>query len=337
MKLIVRTVGRVIAKSDVLQDLLLKAGNQCFRILYYHLVRDEVPDYYFKGKAISTDEFKNQLVHYRKNFSFISLDEALVRFFEGRSLKGYISLTTDDGFVENYSIIAPILLEEAIPATFFLINNCIDNANLMWRNKLVYLYNVLGWKRSNELIRDIAKDENLIFPGRNEDILSWSRRTFEMNNKDNLASILWEKAGLMDINDFLDRHHPYMTLSQIKELFAQGFSFGSHSNSHPLCSRLNYYELEKEVIGSMEEISRKTGIPINLFSSPFEERAKDHLEKKLIHNHLDKIKALLGIRNILSNEDPYLWERDLQETDSDQAMFRFYLLPFVRRTLRFRK
>jgi len=337
MNLIIHSIGKMISKSNFLQDILLKAGNHCFRILYYHLVSDEIPDYYFKDKAISTNDFKNQLHHYRKNFKFISLHEALNRMTEGKSLKGYVSLTTDDGFVENYSIIAPILMEEGIPATFFLINNCIDNKDLMWRNKLVYVYNTLGEKRSNELISEIALDEKLPFPGKGENIISWSKRTFEMNHKDRLSSALWGKAGFENIQDFLKREKPYLNINQIKELYAQEFSIGSHSNSHPICSRLNYDDLESEVIGSMIGISNKTGIPVNLFSYPFEERAEAKLEKQLIRNHKDRVKALIGIRNVLKNEDPYLWERDLQETDSDQAMFRFYFLPIIRRAIRFGK
>ena len=44
-------------------------------------------------------------------------------------------LTFDDGFREIYDIIAPILLDKGIPATFFISSGFLDNRELCYQHK----------------------------------------------------------------------------------------------------------------------------------------------------------------------------------------------------------
>ncbi len=331
MNSIINFSGKIILKSVLLQNLFLFIGSSNLRIIYYHIVSNSPPNYYFKDKTISIEDFRKQLKYFKKRYSFISLDEAVNKIKNGDSLKGQIALTTDDGFVENYTIIAPILLEEKIPATFFLINNCIDNQDLMWRNKLVYIFNKLGHKKSGELILTFAKKHNLPIPTNTENIIGWSERTFVMNEKEKLSSMLWEESNMEPLLQFLDEQKPYMTTKQIKELISGGFSIGAHTNTHPICSKLNYDTLEKEIIGSINGISKKIGVSPTHFSYPFKYRAKYEYEKKLIESNKYKVKSLIGVKNKLNNRDPYSWERDLQEADPNIAAFRFFILPVIRK------
>jgi len=323
--------GKIVHKSYFLQKLLLNLGGSSYRILYYHMVSDNTPDYYFSNKGITYDGFYNQIYEYKKRFKFIPLSEAVWRIDAGKTVKNCISVTTDDGFVENYNIIAPFLLKENINATFFLINNCIDNKSLMWRNKQAFIHNKLGIKDTYNLISNFAQNKDLPLPCKNEDIFAWSKRVFGMKQKDMLTSEIWEKAGMEPINVFLDKRKPYMTTEQIKDLVTKGFEIGAHTNTHPFCNMIDYDLLKEEVIGSIREIKEKTGYNVNLFSYPFGYRASMENEKKLILEFGKEVKALIGIKNVLKNKSVYKLERDMQETTPDMAAFRFYLLPYFRK------
>jgi peptidoglycan/xylan/chitin deacetylase (PgdA/CDA1 family) len=331
MSVLFSLMGLAIRKIPLLQRLLFMLGNRQYRILYYHMVSEKNPEYYFKDKGIPFEVFKSQLQYFKKWFTFISLDEALNRLNQGLPLEGYMSVTTDDGFEENYTLIAPYLLQEKIPATFFLINDCIGNKNLMWRNKLVYIINKLGEEGSARLMHEFAVQEQLPLPRKKDDLLTWSKRVFDMEDKERLTNMLWEKSNLEPIAQFLAEKKPYMSEQQIRELADQGFGIGGHSNTHPYCKKLNYSQLEAEITGSLQGIYDKTGINVSLFSYPFGSRADDSYENRIIADHGRDLKALIGIKSCLNNRDPYHWERDLMEQSLNLAMFRFFVVPLFRK------
>ena len=50
----------------------------------------------------------------------------------------------DDGLRENYDIIAPILKEKGVPATFFINSATLDNTDMLYRHKASLLVNHVG-------------------------------------------------------------------------------------------------------------------------------------------------------------------------------------------------
>jgi len=129
----------------------------------------------------------------------------------------------------------------------------------MWRNKIIYIQNKIGFRRSKQLMDNLCKEKNINQPLDNEDILSWSIRTWDMSEKDILVDNLWKKAKLEPLKEFLEYYKPYLTVNQIKKLLSNGFSVGSHSKTHPLFSELTFEQMENEIIGSINSISKKSG------------------------------------------------------------------------------
>lgn len=123
-------------------------------IIYYHMVTEKTKPYY-PDSGINPKIFRSQLIELKKYFNIISLPEALERAKAEKLDKNSMVITIDDGFAECHSVIAPILLEEKIPATFFLIANCIDNKNMMWLNEKQYLKtSVSGIEPVSELLEN---------------------------------------------------------------------------------------------------------------------------------------------------------------------------------------
>jgi len=323
--------ANIIASSKSLNKLLLSVRDESFRIVYFHMITPYDKPYYFKT-SITPDIFKKIIIYLNKKYKIIPLPEAVEMIKNGKSLKNYLSITIDDGFVENYDYVAPILFDLKLSATFFLIDDCINNENLMWRNKIIYIQNKIGFRRSKQLMDNLCKEKNINQPLDNEDILSWSIRTWDMSEKDILVDNLWKKAKLEPLKEFLEYYKPYLTVNQIKKLLSNGFSVGSHSKTHPLFSELTFEQMENEIIGSINSISKKTGKRVNLFAYPFRKRALPEYEEKLIFKHPDKIKAILGIKNSLNNfNNPYKWERDYLEMPYNNALFNFLLIPVIRK------
>ncbi len=331
MKSIVNIIGAIVQKSAFIKSAFQFIGGNSYRMIYYHMVSDQIPDYYFKDKGIRFEDFKSQIKYFKKHYTFITVNEAIKKEEKGESLNGYLSITTDDGFKENYTHIAPYLKEHNIPATLFLIDKCVDNKHLMWRNKLIYIQNKLGKTATFNLMYSFTQLNNLSTPLSNDDVMSWSKREFSMENKEELTDLFWNHCNMEPVSVFLEKHQPYMTTDQIKELIEQGFEIGAHGITHPYSEFVDYTLLEQEIVGSITNLEKRFGVDVKSFSYPFGSRANKNDENKIIKNHKEKIKALIGIRNNLKNNNPYKWERDLQEANLNTAAFRFFILPFFRK------
>ena len=138
---VIKISGSLLLRYPRIFKNLLEFRSNSLRIVYYHMVSDRNHAYYFNDKSISVDQFVKQIGILKKFFDVISLNEALMMLKSGQPLFNKLVITFDDGFRECSTVVAPILLEESVTATFFLIGNCLNNNDLMWRNKLLILQN----------------------------------------------------------------------------------------------------------------------------------------------------------------------------------------------------
>jgi len=331
MKLAVKVTGFMAYQMHRWLGGRFLSSQMPYRIVYYHLVAPKNPLHYFSDKGISVDDFKKQVSFYKKRYKIITLHEAYEMVQNGDSVNGCLSITTDDGFTENYSQIAPILIDAGLKATLFLTYNLLDNNDLMWRNKLAYIGNTQPANRIHQAMTKLAKEHRLLNPQSPNELMSWSRQHFPMSVKDELSSKLWADIVDVSLNEYLATKRPYLMTDQIKELIYQGFEIGAHSLSHPYFDALTYPEVVSEALGSVQSLERQFDVPVHFFSYPFGVRCKPEFEKALLHENGGHIKSCIGIKNKLANNASLNWERDNQEADFYSAMFRFLVLPYIRR------
>ena len=246
-------------------------------IVYYHMVSEKINPYY-SNKSINPDDFRKQVKELKNIFNTIALPEAIEKAKSNHPLNNSLVITIDDGFTECYSTIAPILSEEKIPATFFLIENCIDNQSMMWMHLLEYLQQTLSSEKRNAIIQKFLNQNTT-----QSDLLKLSKE-WNSEEKDKFTKQLWDLSENEPLSEWLQNHQPYLTTNQIKELVNAGFTIGSHSSTHPSCDQLSYDELQKEIEGSCLSISNKIGIDVQYFSYPFGRRANRKYEDKIIRN-----------------------------------------------------
>ena len=332
LKNLINIFSPMLISMSPIKKYLEAYSRKSFRILYYHYVGNNVPDYYFKGKGITHSEFLRQVEYFRNRYEIISLKEAIERTEEKQSLQNCLTITTDDGFSSNYHTIAPILDEFNLTAEFFITTNFINNADLMWRNKLCAITNNCDSSEIKSImielsrIYDIPQSKNNIQGG----LINWSN-SWDMNYKDRFAKKAWDLSSLEPLDAYLDKHKPYMTEFQIQELHSAGFGISSHSLSHPYFDKLDWNSFEKEILDSVEVLRNIIGEESYSFSYPFGKRASPAFERRLIESN-PHISSILGINNLNENSiNPYAWERDLQEDAWNMSQFRFLILPILRK------
>ena len=320
---------KFLASSNWLVNTAIGLSTKSHRILSYHLVSEKVPKYYYKDSAISPGMFKTQMKWLVSHgYKYIPLDIAFKSIESGENLRKTFSITTDDGFSENYSYLADILHDLNLGCTMFLINNCIDNRDLMWSNKVCYIRNMISRGKEIQIIKEISLKYNL---ASNHNNLKSFSKLWNMNIKDEIANECWKRAEIGSLQEFLISNKPYLSSIQIKEMLNAGFSIGSHSYSHPNFSKLEEDELQKELIFSKIDLEDRFNQEIMFFAYPYGVRPNKEIEEK--YKNKSGFKLLFGIKNNLSNySKSFLWERDKMEFNNlNKSIFWFSYIPLLRK------
>lgn len=115
--------GRRIAK-DIFRGTLLRIGSHGrskftsprVTVLLYHRVTDSVRD----NLTVGIEQFDRQMMLLRRHFNLIDLPDLIEMERVPRTDRPTVCVTFDDGYLDNFTNAAPILLRHQVPATFFV-------------------------------------------------------------------------------------------------------------------------------------------------------------------------------------------------------------------------
>ena len=85
-------------------------------VLFYHRVSDEK----LNGWTMTRSKFEKQMKWLQANFDIVDLEECQNRIKSGRNDRPTVSVTFYDGYRENGEFANPFLVENNIPATYFV-------------------------------------------------------------------------------------------------------------------------------------------------------------------------------------------------------------------------
>jgi polysaccharide transporter, PST family len=91
-------------------------GSSPVMVLFYHRVAAT----HDNSWTTSPQVFERQINWLQRNFDLISLEESQRRLASGSNCRPSVSITFDDGYGENCDMAIPLLLERAIPFTYFV-------------------------------------------------------------------------------------------------------------------------------------------------------------------------------------------------------------------------
>ena len=86
-------------------------------VIAFHRVSDQLPS---DGLTCSGAKFEAFCRFFRRYFKVVPFSEQVAGVREGRAMGGTLSITFDDGYLDNFEVAAPILLKLGLPATFFV-------------------------------------------------------------------------------------------------------------------------------------------------------------------------------------------------------------------------
>jgi peptidoglycan/xylan/chitin deacetylase (PgdA/CDA1 family) len=241
-----------------------KRKNKNINILIYHRVNDEY-DLFFPATPINV--FRKQMEYIRSRFFTFPLEEITERMKQKDVPDNSIVVTFDDGYLDNYENAFPVLKEFSIPATIFLATGAIDTGKILWHDHVFSAFREtkslfleeFGTNRKKFSL--INLQEKLYAQG---EILKFLR-TLDTRERLFWIDILKRDLGITEQED---KYRIMMNWGEIKEMYRNGISFGGHTITHPILSRLSANDMKKETFLSKKIIEYHLESPINTFAYP---------------------------------------------------------------------
>jgi peptidoglycan/xylan/chitin deacetylase (PgdA/CDA1 family) len=235
-------------------------------IAYYHLVSDaEVPHVKHLYQFRNIGQFRKDIDTFCRSFRPISLFDLLASLRQCRALPpNSFLLTFDDGFREIYDVVAPILREKGVPATFFLTTACLDNKTMAHHNKISLLIERTSHARNEAAMRElwrVLSDAGIKGTDLQSALLRIDYR--DRAAVDGVARILE-----VDFASYLSSERPYLASEQVRELIQTGFAIGGHSVDHPLYATLSLEEQLSQTRTSVRCLRESFSLNYGAFAFP---------------------------------------------------------------------
>ncbi len=238
---------------------------QC-TIITYHYVRDLQSSKYPKIKALTTDQFKNQLDYISRFYEFITVQDCIDAIYSNNDLpKNSVLLTFDDGYLDHYETVFPVLHEKKIQGCFFPSAKAISEKVVLGTNKvqfilssvssiedlLDHIYSYLDEYRNQYNLRSnefyfseislarIVDNKEIAF------VKYLMQTALPLKLRELITDELFEKYVTKDESAFAQEL--YMDCKKIKEMMDNGMFIGCHGYEHHRMDMLTPKQQEDEI------------------------------------------------------------------------------------------
>lgn len=172
-----------------------------------------------------------------------------------------VAITVDDGYLDNYKLMFPVVKQKQIPVTVFLSTDFLDSGRVLWavRIREIIMHTSLT-KLKGPIDLDLQTPKER---ARATQILKEFLAPIEPSRR---LEIIEEMAAELKV----DRQSKFrsLTWSQVREMMGCGISFGSHTAHHSILTKVPKDVMYKEITDSRDRMEAETGHQPKLFSYP---------------------------------------------------------------------
>ena len=222
-------------------------------------------------RLTALEPLERQCVYLRRYCHLLSMDEVQARITSGDSFpRGAVAVTVDDGY-QDFANAWPVFSRHGVPVTVYLTTGFVDGQCWLWPDEVAELVN-----RSN------LPEVNVPISG---EVLRLSLKTSEQRgvaqrelietlknvpDKDR-RRVLAELPGLLgsSLPPDIPEHCRPLSWDRARRLAAEGATFGAHTRTHPILSRLQDLDvMNYEIRGSRERIEEMLQTTVRHFCYP---------------------------------------------------------------------
>lgn len=251
------------------------------KAVMYHYVRKEDPAFP-SFQFLHINDFKKQLDYFSKKFTILHPDVLKESIATGKNADGII-LTFDDGLKDHYDFVMPELLKRGLSAIFYVSTAVYETQKILGVHRLHLL---LGGFGSEAVYRELIKlvtDEMLS----HAHVEEFQTIPYSLQNNDGYTSVVKRmmnyfisyqyREAILDqlMEDFFGGDSQllpsfYLSKSEIKNMYDAGMVIGSHTETHPVLSKLSYREQEQEIHRSFNFLEKTCiNLPYKTFCYPY--------------------------------------------------------------------
>lgn len=261
-------------------------------ILLYHRIAAVQPDPW--SLCVTPQHFAEHLHLLRRQGTVMRLDHLLQRLREGQLPPRAIALTFDDGYADNLSQARPLLEQNDIPATVFVVSGALGQAQEFWWDELARILLEPGTLPGALALRvgDTAAHWDLgqstIYTEkdahRDRQWVAW--RDEHPTPRHELYRALWERLlplpegerqlilaelrAWAGVKAQSRPTHRALRPGEVADLARDGLvDIGAHTVTHPRLAALSLAEQQAEIQGSQAALEDVVGKPVQSFSYPF--------------------------------------------------------------------
>ena len=241
------------------------------------------------GLEVHQNMFEKQIEFLKKNFKILSLKK-LKQHIEDERKEFAISITFDDGYLDNINLALPILEKYNVPATIFVITKFLEKNDFMWWYFL--------WDNLNSQ-NFIIINSNKVYLKNEKDKINWfgiiSKEVINLNYNEqkNYLNKIFNNKFQFDYKNLIFDFNQLEKLSQ-NELI----EIGSHTMTHPKLTSLTHNEIFNELSISKQIIEKKINKEVNFLAYPY--GSKNEVNLKIM-----KIAKEVGYKMAFSTKRPF--------------------------------
>lgn len=250
-------------------------------IVMYHYVRSLTKSRYPGIKGLEVAEFKDQLLYLTRNYHPVTVQAVANSIRTGEALPPKaVLLTFDDGYVDHYLNVFPLLHDLGIQGAFFPPVSAAKEGKLLDVNRIHFI--LASARDPHEVKRDL---DSRVDSYRDEFQLSstqeyWSK--YGQRSRFDSAEVIYIKQMLQHaLPEELRRHFArelfakyvareeeefarelYIDVAQLSRMCAAGMYVGSHGVSHSWLNKMSPEEQIGEIEGSLAFL-REIGSPVD--------------------------------------------------------------------------
>jgi peptidoglycan/xylan/chitin deacetylase (PgdA/CDA1 family) len=228
-------------------------------VLTYHRILGD--DRSWSGLPV--EEFAEQMTWLREHCDPIAPDALVDRARGPRSTRPAVLVTFDDGYRDYHDLAYPVLERLGIPATVFVVTSLLDEGGMMWTDQVQSAALAcardrvtLPWSGESVALPDAAARGTL--GGRARAHLK------SIPDGERRNAII---ALLHELGDPPSKPRQMLTWDEVRKTLPLT-TYGGHSHTHPIFSRLSNDAADREIRTCKERIAAETGRAPSTFAYP---------------------------------------------------------------------
>ncbi len=241
-------------------------------IIMYHYVRDLAHSRYPEIRGLDQSLFIQQIDHIIKNYTVITM-ESLLEAYSKENYSGIpdnaLLLTFDDGYIDHYTVVYPILKKYGVQGSFFPNAMAVKEHKLLTVNRIHFILAEAERKgKMNELVSDCfrsmdeyrtagaAIEENqkiydrIGVPNRwDSGEVIFVKRLLQNELPEEMRNEMAKKffAKYVGVAEDVFARELYMNMDQIRCMKQGGMFFGIHGYDHYWLGKLPREQMQRDV------------------------------------------------------------------------------------------